>query len=1364
MFKKSTIVTFLGSFVTIMVFFVSSVWATVDISEIPLDAQTKAAPASIMFVLDNSGSMDWEMMTVESDGLFSGARYVFNNPGDNLYSGILTAAQRMMWKSQWLEHNKMYYNPMVTYTPWPSLPDANTTAPRSHPYIAANYFNISTTYVQLPVAAPTGGTEIIIDDLDTAPGSIHFSTPSGVWTQSAADPAEYNGSSLYSTSAGAEAQWDFTLPVGGDYQVWAWWASVAGWQRDTNARYRVAHSVGDTDYYRNMTVDFGQWNLLGAHSFNAGTNSITLLRGNSTINADAVKLVPVAAGTINVPRAHYYTYSFSESRPYLITIDGSINYYAVTVTGTGNTESVSYVQLVTNPPADVKTDLTYTEARQNFANWYSFYRRRELTATAAVSNVISQMAGVQIGITTINHNIAVNTIQQPVVRIKVGGVDNTGTLLSTLYSLGVRAQGTPLRTGLQDAGQYFDRNDSNNTGGIGTCSDNQYFPADSTCPYWAAADGGECQQAFAIVMTDGYYGTGSPGVGNVDDNYTYVDSTGVTQGPHIVPFADGYSDTLADVAMYYWSNDLSTGASGLDNLISPSAVDPADYQHMVTYGVSFGVTGTLDPANYDLSASPPPTIPWTNPWSGNPEKIDDLYHSSVNGHGTFLSASNPMELVNSLLAIMQNIKQRIGSASSVSVNGDELYKRIDENTYMFQSSYNTTGWLGDINSYKVDSSTGAIDLTNPAWSASTVWQAESWATYWNTTRSIVTYSGSAGVPFRIGSLTTAQEILLDPTPATAQLVLNYVRGDDSNEQINGGTFRNRSSRLGDIVHSSPIYHNGILYTGANDGMMHAIRAEEVSNAVWPNVAGKELFSYIPSQVITNLSKLTDPTYGHNYYVDLTVTVEDNVLGANSSLLVGGLGQGGIGYYALDISNLSSLTVYDPTPLFPHSGDEEEFWASSPVTEAALAGRVLWEFPNLSTHPNAPGDLVDDLSDIGYSFSKSLIVKTNNTAHPWAVIFGNGYNSIDGQSVLFILDPANGDVLRKIELGSGPDNGLSTPSVTDVNGDGKADYAYAGDLAGNMWKIDLTDPNISNWGVAFAHGGSDAPLFTATGPTGITQPITSKPDVMFHPQYHGYMVAFGTGKFLGTTDFLDKTVQTVYGIWDYGDDSDDTENLGTFIPATRQVSELSSHSTLLEQGLLVPDFTYDPDSTVTGDEEIVRVLTDHAISWVIELDSTSGESPNPSTTVDNNAGWYFDLPNPGERVVSRMMIRDGKAIFISFTPESAPCSTGGDSILHEVDAADGSRANTAVFDTNGDGVVNTNDLISVKDASGNVVLDANGNALKVSVTGIQREGHLQTPAILKLGGEEIKYMSSTAGNIETVKEAAAKTGVSSWREF
>ncbi len=1247
-------------------------WGVVDISNLPLDAQTKAAPANIMFVLDDSGSMDWEFMTEESSGLFNGEYYVFDNPGDNLYSSsnILDDTKRLMWQSQWSDYNKMYYNPGNTYEPWPTLPAADPDNPRSHPNISANTFNLSTLYLQVS-SAPA----IIVDNKDAG-----FSIISGNWYESGASP-EYNNSSYYSGSAGATARWTLNVGTAGDYQVWMWWTSKSGWSRDSNARYRVSHAAGTTDYYRNLTVDYGKWNLLGSHTFNAGTTTVELLRGNSNTAADAVKLVDVNSTVIDIPRAHYYVYSKTGSKPYLVTIDaGSLQYYAVSTSGTGSTEKVEGLTLEAAPPADVVTGRSYAAERQNFANWYSFFRRRELTATAAVSNVIANMKGVQIGISSIN-----DRINQVVKKIKVEGVDETSALLSSLYSLVLYANGTPLRRGLQDVGQYYHQNDGN-TGGIGNS------------PYWSAALGGECQQSFAILMTDGYWNGSYPGVGNAD-------------GDNGVPFADSYSETLADVAMYYWENDLS---SGLADLVPTSLVDPSSKQHMVTYGISFGVKGTLNPDDYNLTSPPYPT--WPNPTSGNAQKIDDLYHASVDGHGVFVNAGNPNELVDALLAIMQNIEDRIGSASSVSVNGDELYKKIDDDTFMYQSSYASSDWTGDVRAFKVDPKTGAINMDTPLWRASEVWDGMDWGN-----RKIVTYNGTSGIPFKVPDLTTtAQLALLDADPLVASDILDYIRGDQSKESSLGGVYRDRTSLLGDIVHSSPVYHEGVLYTGSNDGMLHALTADGIN-------AGKELFSYIPSQVIQNLSLLTDPAYAHRYYVDLTATVAGPLpIGATKkTILVGGLGAGGIGYYALDVTM-------------------DTYYTKDVVgTETTLADRVLWEFPNAST-------AAADLADIGYSFSEVLIVKTNDTSNPWVVLFGNGYNSTNGKSVLFALDPATGAVLKKFVLGAGPSNGLATPAVTDVQGDGKADYVYAGDLNGDLWKINLTG-NLADWAVSFETGGLPAPLFHASGPGGSVQPITAKPDVMYHPQKHGYMALFGTGKFLGTSDFIDKSVQTVYGVWDYGDDEDKSEFIGEFDHDNNRLTNQPSRVSLLEQTQI--DYR---SYTAAGFTQWLRTLSDNSITWLTKAD-TDSPFPNPSADDANNAGWFFDLPNLGERVVSRMLIRDKRAIYISFTPKESPCSPGGYSILHEVNAETGGRILVPVFDINQSGGVDGQDVIEIDDPNG-------PGKIKVVPTGVQRDGRLQIPAILKLGDEEIKYMSSSSGTIEMVREKGVRLGVSTWQEF
>jgi len=713
-------------------------------------------------------------------------------------------------------------------------------------------------------------------------------------------------------------------------------------------------------------------------------------------------------------------------------------------------------------------------------------------------------------------------------------------------------------------------------------------------------------------MTDGYWNGGSPGVGNTDIDDPAGDPGSSFDGP---PYGDAFSDTLADVAMYYYENDLSTT---LGPEVPTNPWDDNPQQHMVTYGVSFGVIGTLNPDDYDSDlkekAAPHDYVVWSNPTSGDQQKIDDLWHASVNGRGFFLSASNPNELVNSLLDIMQNIEEREGSASSVSVNGDELYTKLSGggDIQMFQSSYDTENWTGDVKAYQVcteltgncaGKSIGDIIKSPYVWSASEKLEGLNW----NTGRKIVTYNGTdAGKPFRWGDVTTDQQTALN----NDLTLLDYLRGDTTNEAANGGTFRDRFARLGDMVHSSPTFENGVLYAGGNNGMLHAFAAAD-DEPYGGAVGGQELFAYVPNLVFDNLSQLADPNYTHKYFVDLTPTVKAGVdiSGVSTTMLVGGLGKGGRGYYALDVT--------DPTS-----------WTS----EGNVAGKVMWEYPKAG--------VTDD--DMGYSFSKPAIIESNdddvNGGSGWIVIFGNGYNSQNGHAVLYILNPETGVIIRKIDTGVDGCNGLSTAVPIDVDYDNKVDYVYAGDLRGNVWKFDLTDSDYTNWEVAF-YDGEEKPLFQAQGPGGTTQPITAKPDVMYHPTEHGYMVLFGTGQYLGESDISDTTAQSFYGIWDYGDDEDDSEYLGYFRRGFGQELSNQPNTVSLLAQQVIPSESPDPNApnfwtvTINGGQPdeydlLLRLTTDHDIVWETVSDGNNTPITDPlddlSDSVDNHAGWYFDL--------------------------------------------------------------------------------------------------------------------------------------------
>ena len=112
------------------------------------------------------------------------------------------------------------------------------------------------------------------------------------------------------------------------------------------------------------------------------------------------------------------------------------------------------------------------------------------------------------------------------------------------------------------------------------------------------------------------------------------------------------------------------------------------------------------------------------------------------------------------------------------------------------------------------------------------------------------------------------------------------------------------------------------------------------------------------------------------------------------------------------------------------------------------------------------------------------------------------------------------------------NGLATPALVDLNGDSIVDYAYAGDLLGNMWKFDLTSTTSSNWDVAFISGGIKSPLFVARDASSNRQPITSKPEVGRGPKGAGTIVLFGTGKFMEVSDKSSPSsgrTQSFYGV-------------------------------------------------------------------------------------------------------------------------------------------------------------------------------------------------------------------------------------------
>lgn len=688
----------------------------------------------------------------------------------------------------------------------------------------------------------------------------------------------------------------------------------------------------------------------------------------------------------------------------------------------------------------------------------------------------------------------------------------------------------------------------------------------------------------------------------------------------------GTASTLADVAQYYWASDLRSAALGncqsnasgasrdvCANIVSSGNGDVPTHQHLNTYTIGMGVSGTLRYDKNYLNQTSGDYVDikngqknWPKP-NGGAANIDDLWHAAVNGRGQYYSALDASSLKDAILGVISGIQKTDGASSSAATSSIELV--AGDNNRVYRAGYTTSAWTGDVIAYSLDGSTADISATI-AWSAKAMLEQKAIGT-----RNV--YFNRQGVlaPFTHDNLSTSQQVHFNdlcskPVVATQcadlkanELLLanngvnlvNYLRGLRTHESASmesgvqvSALYRQREHLLGDIINGAPVYvgkppfsyadsgynqfkasttRGATIYVGANDGMLHAFNAEN----------GHERWAFIPSAVMPNLYKLADKQYAskHQYFVDGAPVVGDiQVAGAWKTILVGGLNKGGKAYYALDITN-------------------------------PQAPALLWEF----THPN-----------LGLSFGNPIITK--NQSGTWVVAFSSGYNneSGDGKGRLFIVNAQTGAEVITDGIPTSAGN-QSTPSGlskinawVDDESNNTAKRFYGGDNEGNIWRFDPAAP-------AAAHL-----LATATASAATRQPITTKPVLL---QVDGKpVVIVGTGRYLGENDISDSTQQSIYAIKDPLDNT----NWG----------DIRDNTTFVKQTL-----------TVNGTTA-----------------SISSEQVNWST----KAGWWVDLPNANERVSTSMTAQFTTLVIPTAIPSGDACQSGGSSWLYYLNATHGGVIN------------------------------------------------------------------------------------------
>jgi type IV pilus assembly protein PilY1 len=710
-------------------------------------------------------------------------------------------------------------------------------------------------------------------------------------------------------------------------------------------------------------------------------------------------------------------------------------------------------------------------------------------------------------------------------------------------------------------------------------------------------------------------------------------------------------------------------------------------------------------------------IGFSLPFGTDPTSLDQI--ADAGGTTSAYSASDSASLSAAFSTIFGDIISKLGSAASASTNSTNL--RTD--THVYLALFHSGDWVGHLLSKSLDED-GLFG--GAEWDANTVLTAQA-----PSSRKIITYSRDTGdgIPFTWAALngltdTTQKDFLntnaFGTSDANGEDRVSYIRGND----VSG--MRNRTDKLGDIVHSTPFYTGApragyagssyytfsrswkdrepVIYVGSNDGMLHGFAADD----------GEELIAYVPGKLYSKLSQLTHVNYGtnttpavpHQYFVDGSPIIADAQLTISGTstwktVLVGGLNSGGQGYYALDVTN--------PTTFAENNADD----------------LVLWEFTD------------EDDVEMGYSYTQpslnwltgqsSQIAKMANGR--WAAIVGNGYNSTEadghasatGNAYLFIiylekgLDGSWATVgdYKKINTGAGSvavPNGLSTPQPIDDDGDGDVDYVYAGDLYGNVWRFNVSDSSPSNW--------TKHKIARTKDNSNNKQPITTAPVVTRGLVDGTYIVGIGTGKYIEQNDISDHSDQSFYAFID----SDLTNAPSKVI---RRNSGLSS---LTEQEVKV---------VVTNDGNQYRIVTDADAS---------------------TDGWFMDLPTTGERIAYNPILRDGRFVFVTLIPDTDPCSAGGTSWLMEVSPFNGGTLSESPFDVDGDGKFTAGDQLEYDD---------NGETKTSYVAGLKSNiGINTTPAVIdKSRTSEFKVLTGSIGSTETVLESKATlSGRMSWQEI
>ena len=748
----------------------------------------------------------------------------------------------------------------------------------------------------------------------------------------------------------------------------------------------------------------------------------------------------------------------------------------------------------------------------------------------------------------------------------------------------------------------------------------------------------------------------------------------------------GTSDTLADVAMYYYQTDLRTTALGnqttgsTTNLVDKNDVqsggdDDANWQHMTTFTLGLGARGKMiysptymtdttgDYAAVKNGSTASSTVCTWQPagetctWPGppgdsKPENIDDLWHAAVNGRGQYFAATDPTSLSVGLSAALQNVTAISADSAAATTSNPNV---TAGDNFLFSSTFKSAEWSGNLEMFLINPATGAVSSA-ANWKAAELLDAKA-------SRTIYTFDSSATSklkPFLFANLSATEKTYFSTThmqtatPPLSQFcasgatclsaanqsnaggapLVNFLRGERTNEGGADDTskyFRQRARVLGDIVNSEAVYVKEPVYNYTDAGY-----ATFKSN---PAIAGRTKMVYVGGN--DGMLHAFDATTG------------DEVWAYIPSMLLSKLYRLADKFYA---SNHQYFV--DGTPTVGDVKFADGTWHTILVGGLNAGGRGYYALD--VTDPASPKALWEfsstDNANLGLSVGRPEITKLANGK--WTVMFTSGYNNVspgNGQGYLFILDAEMGQAATGFPIAISTGVGSDTASVTGVCAtapcpsglgqirawvdntryDNTTTKVYGGDLYGNVWRFDVNN--------TFGAVGLEAQLLaTLFGPSGMPQSITAKPEL---GNVDGRSVVFvGTGRYLGGLDLNNTETQSIYAIKDSGGST----SLGN------------------------------PRSNIGATGFVQQTLTADTCGTSILCVSGSQIRTGSTNTVNfaSHQGWFVDLPASLERSTSDPQLALGTLAVTTNILDPTACSVGGESYINFFDYRTGQAVPSA----------------------------------------------------------------------------------------